>query len=307
MIKVTNINKIFDGRKVVDGVTFQINKGEIVALLGPNGAGKTTTIRMIAGTLPPSSGEILIGGKNLFTGHDEEKANIGYLPENNPLYDFFTVQEYLDFWLRLKNSHQIKSTEAIGSLLEQLGLTEVFYQPINQLSKGFRQRVGLAQALLGQPKILLLDEPTEGLDPNQRREIESLIVGFGKERTIIICSHVLSEVTKICQRVIIINRGKVVADDQVSNLISGDKNRQIITITAEGQNIKANLEQLKGVASVTFQEGSDSAQQTFTIEARSDSDPRSSIFDLAKDKGWRLLELKLIQTSLEDVFADLTK
>lgn len=305
MIKATNLTKIFPGKKVVDDISFQIGKGEIVGLLGPNGAGKTTTIRMIAGTLPPSRGQVLIEGENLFESSQTIKNSIGYLPENNPLYDFLTVEEHLKFWLSLKNFQDENKEQTIDHLVGELGLAEVYYRLIGQLSKGFRQRVGLSQALLGQPKILLLDEPTEGLDPNQRREIETLIKGLGQERTVIICSHVLSEVTKICQRVIIINHGKIVADDQVARLIHGQKNRQILTLIAQGKDIKSTLLSLEGVTSVKIE--NDSGQEKFVVTANGELDLRPAIFNLAKDNGWQLLELKLSEVSLEDVFSDLTK
>lgn len=306
MIRATNLSKMFSGKKVVDGINFQIGKGEIVGLLGPNGAGKTTTIRMLAGILPPSSGEVLVEGKDLFEGDKSEKSPIGYLPENNPLYDFFTVEENFNFWAQLKGLKSEYFLPRRSLLLETLGLEAVYFRPIGELSKGYKQRVGLSQALLSDPSILLLDEPTEGLDPNQRREIETLIKGLGQERTVVICSHVLSEVTKICQRVIIINRGKIVADDQVTNLTTGSKNRQILIIIAQGQNIKSHLQQLPGVVSVKVDD-TETSNQKFTVEAESDIDLRPQIFNLAKDNGWQLLELKLSQISLEDVFSELTK
>lgn len=294
MIKANGLTKIFSGKKVVDDISFQIDKGEIVGLLGPNGAGKTTTIRMIAGTLPPSQGEVLVEG------------SIGYLPENNPLYDFLTVEEHFKFWGQLKGLKWEYFLSRRSLLLETLGLGSVYFRLIGELSKGYKQRVGLSQALLSDPPILLLDEPTEGLDPNQRREIESLIKGLGQERTVIICSHVLSEVTKICQRVIIINKGKIVADDQVGNLTTGNKNRQILTIVAQGQNIESFLQKLQGLISVTV-DAPEHGPQTFTVEAENKSDLRPQIFNLAKENGWQLLELKLSQMSLEDVFVQLTK
>lgn len=218
MIKAVNISKKYSGKTVVDGLNISVTKGEIVGILGPNGAGKTTTIRMIAGTLPPSAGEVLVDGKNIIDGGEEQKNLIGYLPENNPLYENLTVQENLEFWSDIKQIPESQKKLVINNLIKELGLKDVFYRPIGELSKGYKQRVGLSQALIGDPKILLLDEPTEGLDPNQRKEIQNMVSGFGKERTVIICSHVLSEITKMCTRAIIINHGRVVADDSLNNL-----------------------------------------------------------------------------------------
>lgn len=230
MILLQNVGKKFSGRTAVDNVSLEIGRGEIVGLLGPNGAGKTTTIRMIAGTLLPSSGQVFIDAEEL-SQHEEKKSLIGYLPENNPLYENLTVEEHLRFFFELKqmslSRHSGRGPESdpgvaqddrIKSVVKLLSLETVYYRPIGELSKGFKQRVGLSQTLLSDPAILLLDEPTEGLDPNQRREIQDLIKGLGKERTVVICSHVLSEVAKMCQRILIINQGRIVADDRVENL-----------------------------------------------------------------------------------------
>lgn len=302
MIKANKLTKIFSGKKVVDEISFQIGNGEVVGLLGPNGAGKTTTIRMIAGTLPPSRGEVLVEDKNLFVDGDFEKSIIGYLPENNPLYDFLTVEEHLKFWWDLKKDQGENKKQTIDRLVGELGLAEVYYRPIGQLSKGFRQRVGLSQALLAEPKILLLDEPTEGLDPNQRREIESLIKGLGRERTVVICSHVLSEVTKMCQRVIIINQGRIVADDSVEGLTQNSQEKQVVTLVAKGSRIKESLENLPGSLRVQVE-----ASDRFRIESSGPEDARGLIFSLAKNNNWELLELSAVKVSLEEVFGKLTQ
>lgn len=229
MIKLVDISKKFLGKTVVSNLNLSVGKGEIVGLLGPNGAGKTTTIRMITGTLPPSSGQIFIDGEDL-SEHEEKKSLIGYLPENNPLYENLTVEEHLRFWADVKQlTHPSGSGQAIenGELIERavknLSLESVYYRPIAELSKGFKQRVGLSQALLSDPSILLLDEPTEGLDPNQRREIHELVLGLGQDRTVIVCSHVLSEINKMCSRVLIIHQGQLVADGTVKKITESGK------------------------------------------------------------------------------------
>ena len=306
MIKATNLTKKYSGKVVVDGLSLSISKGEVVGILGPNGAGKTTTIRMIAGTLPPSGGEVLVDGKNIFDGNENQKEYIGYLPENNPLYENLTVAENLDFWANIKQIPQTLKKETIEKLVKELGLEEVFYRPINELSKGYKQRVGLAQALIGDPKILLLDEPTEGLDPNQRREIQNLVTGLGKERTVVICSHVLSEITKMCGRAIIINHGKVVADDSVEKLTQSIGGKQVLTLIVKGFGIKEALLALPGVSRVNPESG-DGGKEKYVIEAEGDADLRPQIFELAKNLNWELYELGSEKVSLEDVFANLTK
>lgn len=301
MILIEEVSKNFNGKTVVDALNLQINSGEAVGFLGPNGAGKTTTIRMLAGVLPPSQGKILIDGQNLFDLGAGEKAKIGYLPENNPLYENLTVEEFLNFWLRLK---KIKGEveKGLKNLVKSLGLGEVYYRPISELSKGYRQRVGLSQALLGEPEILLLDEPTEGLDPNQRQDIQNLIKGLGEVRTVIICSHVLSEITKMCRRIIIINQGRVVANDSVEGLTQISQEKQIITLVAKGERIKASLENLAEVTRVQVE-----APDRFRIEAFGPEDLRGRVFSLAKNNNWELLELRAEKVSLEEVFARLTQ
>ncbi|MCL5004322.1 MAG: ABC transporter ATP-binding protein [Patescibacteria group bacterium] len=304
MIKLEGLTKKFLGKTAVNNLNVEINDGEVVGLLGPNGAGKTTTIRMMAGTLPPTSGSVKIFGQNI--SEDEEVKNqIGYLPENNPLYENQTVEEHLNFWAEIKKIPSASRREIIIKLIASLGLKEVYFQPIGQLSKGYKQRVGLSQSLLGDPKILLLDEPTEGLDPNQRREIHHLITGFGRERTVIICSHVLSEITKMCSRVIIINRGEIAADGSVGELAGKFSNLTTITLIAKGFAVKDSLLNLAGVRNVR-QEKDAAGNEHFLIEAEGSNDLRPLIFELAKKDGWQLLELKTEQKSLEDVFAWVT-
>ena len=304
MIELINLTKKYAGKKVVDTINLKISQGEVVGLLGPNGAGKTTTIRMTAGTLPMSSGEVLVENQNILE-HEEVKKLIGYLPENNPLYENLTVEEFLNFWFNLKSLNLKNRSEVISRVIKALDLKEVYYRPITELSKGFKQRTGLAQALLADPKILLLDEPTEGLDPNQRREVSQLILGLGKERTVVICSHVLSEITRMCSRVVIINKGKVVADNTVENLTKLSSDRQVLNLIVSGSGFREELSKLPDIVEVEII--SESMGKTkITIEVGGGRDMRSSIFKLAEEKNWELFELSSGKHSLEDVFTQLT-
>ena len=304
MIELKQIAKQFNQRQVINNLNLTIKEGEIVGLLGPNGAGKTTTVRMIAGVLPPSKGQVSINDIDLFDEEKKSKAKIGYLPENNPVYDDMTVEEFLIFWANIKAMDKSSQSQRIKEVVKKTGLTDVYYRPISELSKGYRQRVGLAQAILDKPDILLLDEPTEGLDPNQRREIHDLITSLGKKRTVIICSHVLSEITRMCNRIIIINHGAIVADSPVAdlgNLGSGN----CYEVMLKGKNIEKALTNLKGVNKIeTIENKPASIYRVFTKSA---NDLRLPIFNLAKEKNWELYELTRKQQDLEALFAQVTK
>ncbi len=304
MIELKQIAKQFNQRQVINNLNLTIKEGEIVGLLGPNGAGKTTTVRMIAGVLPPSKGQVSINDIDLFDEEKKSKAKIGYLPENNPVYDDMTVEEFLIFWANIKTMDKSSQSQRIKEVVKKTGLTDVYYRPISELSKGYRQRVGLAQAILDKPDILLLDEPTEGLDPNQRREIHDLITSLGKKRTVIICSHVLSEITRMCNRIIIINHGAIVADSPVAdlgNLNSGN----CYEVMLKGKNIEKALTNLKGVNKIeTIENKPASIYRVFTKSA---NDLRLPIFNLAKEKNWELYELTRKQQDLEALFAQVTK
>lgn len=307
MIKLSQVSKKFDTQEVINKISLEIKEGEIIGLLGPNGAGKTTTIRMIAGVLPPTKGKVFINNKNIFPTDLEfvEKPDIGYLPENNPIYDDITVEEYLVLWADLKKIPELERQEKIKKAVCSCGLEEVYYRPISELSKGFRQRAGLAQAILSEPEILLLDEPTEGLDPNQRRDIHNLIKGLGKKRTVIISSHVLPEITKMCNRVVIINKGKIVADSPTNKLEKISNGKQIYEIITKGKSIEKDLSSLK----IDFNLNSEKKgeETAWTLETKIKKDLRHDIFKLAIKNKWQLLELARHQENLEDIFADLTK
>jgi len=299
VIELKDISKKFNLITALNQVSFKIKRGEIVGLLGPNGAGKTTTLRIIAGIFPPTSGQVLIDNKDLNKKPAGLKKNIGYLPENNPLYEDLTVEEFLRFWGQIKGLGGSKLKKAVDFVVEETNISSVYYRPIAELSKGFRQRVGLSQAILTKPKILLLDEPTEGLDPNQRQEIKKLIVSLGKQRTVIIASHVLSEISQIAQRMIIINKGRLVADDSVANLRQLKKGIVALEVEIKGRGVLTELRKLAGATKVKKL-----AVNRFLIESKKDL--RENIFNLAKRKSFILLEMFKKQAKLEDVFSQLT-
>jgi ABC-2 type transport system ATP-binding protein len=302
MISLTNISKQFNGVVAVKKISLDIEPGEIVGLLGPNGAGKTTTLRILAGVLPPSSGRVRVDGKN-FEEHDGLlKQTIGYMPENNPLYEELTVEEHLQFWGKVKGIAPEAMAEAIEYAVEKTGIAEVYYRLIGELSKGYRQRVGLAQAILGKPKILILDEPTEGLDPNQRREIQALLNELKESRTVIVSSHVLGEVAKIASRVVIIHQGSVVGDDTPQRLVHVGEGKQVVRVEIKGTGVKKELAALKGVDKVV-----DDGAGWYTLNAAGKKDIRESVYALAVKRKWTLLTLMQVERQLEDVFSELTQ
>lgn len=302
MIQLDKVGKKFGSVTAVRSVSLTIKPGEIVGLLGPNGAGKTTTLRMIAGVIPPTSGQVTIDGKNFIDNEFELKARIGYLPENNPLYEELTVEEHLQFWAAMKHLTGSEKNAAIKFAAEKTGITEVYYRLIGELSKGYRQRVGLAQAILDQPDILLLDEPTEGLDPNQRRDIQALLTALKKERTVIVSSHVLTEISKLAARIVIVSGGKVVGDDKVENLTKDKSGHQVVEVELTGRGVETALKKLKGVMTVTHAGG-----DSYRVEAAGAKDIRGEITKLAAEKKWTLLTIKAVERQLEDVFAELTE
>lgn len=251
MIRLKNVCKEFGEIKAVDDISLSIKKGEIVGFLGPNAAGKTTTLRMIAGVLPPSDGEVVINRKQVSQNKNKLQKNIGYLPENNPLYENLTVEEFLHFFLEIKGVAKKHWNKSIDYIVENTGIEKAFYRPIGELSKGFRQRVGLAQALLTKPKILILDEPTEGLDPNQRTEIHKLIKKLAKKRTVLIASHILPEITKIANRVVIIHKGKKVADGTYKELSKLQKGGTTLEVKVSSGAAIKRIKKIKGVVSVS--------------------------------------------------------
>ncbi len=299
MITLSEVSKRFDKNPVVSNISLSVKEGEIIGLLGPNGAGKTTTLRMIAGILPPSSGTITINNLDI-TMHPEIKSHIGFMPENNPLYDDMTTEEYLSFWANMKGLADEQKKDAISYVVDRCGISEVYFRPIAELSKGYRQRVGFSQAILTKPKILILDEPTEGLDPNQRADISTLIRELSRQRTVIISSHVLSELSKIASRLIVIHKGTVVADATPEKLRTLGQKGQIIELEIDGTGVVKELKQLAGVRSV------ESDKNVYTVHSDSKTDIREALFKLAVRKKWILLTMYKREQAIEEVFSQLT-
>ncbi len=307
LVRLQNVSKSFGDVLAVDGLSFSIGRGEVVGFLGPNGAGKTTTMRMIAQALEPDTGTIEIDGVSITEARLESRRRIGYLPERNPLYGDMLVAEFLEYMGSLRALRGRDLRTHIDRAVEQTGIGDMFYRPIDQLSKGFRQRTGLAQAILSEPDVLVLDEPTEGLDPNQRVEIRKLITDLGADRTVLLSTHVMREVQATCNRLLIINHGKLIADGTVDSLLSGGGSvRVTVELEADAQEALAALEVLPSVARVTL-DAKQGERPRFLVSGASDEDPRPDVFRLARDRNWIVWELRLEREDLEDMFRELTE
>jgi ABC-2 type transport system ATP-binding protein len=305
LLTLYGVSKRFGSVTAVDQVGFAVDRGEVVGFLGPNAAGKSTTMRMITQYLEPDAGEIRLDGIPLDDAGREAKRRIGYLAENNPLYPDMLVAEYLDFIARLREIPPAGRRGAIDRAVTRTGVGSVFYRPIGELSKGFRQRVGLAQAILHEPDLLVLDEPTEGLDPNQRVEIRHLIAEIGRDRTVLLSTHVLPEVQHTCSRLLIIRRGKLVADGPVSQLVAQARGLQQIAVEIAGSGVLEGLRALPGVSALE-EDGMRDGRVRATITARGADDLRPAVFRLAAERGWTLYELRQEGGSLEELFRQLT-
>ncbi len=305
MIEVSNLQKRFNDFWALRGLTFEIKKGEVLGFLGPNGAGKTTTMRILTGYLSATSGRVLINNHDVFDDINYVKQLIGYLPEDNPLYPEMKVYEYLEFLKSLRKLPKAKESR-IREIILTCGLKEVYTRYIGELSKGYRQRVGLAGCLLHDPQILILDEPTNGLDPNQIVEIRNLIKELGKNKTVILSTHILPEVQATCQRMIIINEGKIVARGTVSQLTksAGGKNLIEAEFIGPAETVKRNLLKITGVISVKIMKNDKSCRME--IEFSHNKDIREAIFKTCVKNHWIILELTPKLLSLEDVFKKLT-
>lgn len=300
-IIVSNISKQFGRQLALDNVSFSINPGEIVGLLGPNGAGKSTMMKIITCFIPPSSGDVSVHGFDIREQSLEVRKKVGYLPENNPLYTDMYIKEYLEF---VAGIHQLgkASAERVAEMMEITGLNPEKGKKIGALSKGYRQRVGLAQAMIHDPEVLILDEPTSGLDPNQLMEIRHLISEIGKKKTIMLSTHILQEVEAICSRAIIINQGKIVADDSTAHLLTNAANSEQVMVEFDREVQASGLKTIKGVISVKKAAGF-----TWLIESAKDLDVRQEIFRYAVGNGLTVLSMQKQSSSLEDVFRQLTK
>jgi ABC-2 type transport system ATP-binding protein len=308
MIEVQNLTKRYGRHTAVDDVSFTIEKGEVVGFLGPNGAGKSTTMNILTGYLSASEGDAFIDGMNVLEDPEAIKRKIGYLPESPPVYPEMTVHEYLSFVCRIKGVPKNEITDRIDSGLDTVGIREVYRRLIGNLSKGYRQRVGLAQALMGNPDILILDEPTSGLDPKQIIEIRELIRELGADRTVILSSHILPEVSEICRRVLIINNGVIVADGDPSTMGADlfDASQVIITALADEATTRGVIDGITGVSRVEVLNAMEAGTTEMLVESEKEKDLRESIFSAFSKKGVSLVGLRVKNATLEEIFLELT-
>ena len=302
MIRVENLTKYYGKRLAVDNISFNIAKGEIVGFLGPNAAGKTTTMRILTGFLMPTRGDVWVAGYNMLSHSLEARRHIGYLPEAVPLYRDETVRSYLDFLAEIRGLDKSRRKARIDDVVEICHLEEYADVLIGKLSKGFRQRVGVAQAIIHEPEVLILDEPTIGIDPIQVAMTRQLIKELGKEHTVLLSTHILPEVSMSCERVIIIHEGRIVAEDRIENLSStiGGAKRIRLEVAGPAEKVTERLRQIKGVQRVRY-DGSH-----YTVEYPAGQDLRSQITEAIVQGGWTLLSLESVEMSLEDIFLKLT-
>ena len=308
MISVKGVSKNFGGVKAVDNVSFEVRKGEILGFLGPNGAGKTTTMRILTCFLPPTEGTASVAGHDIFEEPLAVKRRIGYLPEIPPLYPEMTVIDYLNFVARIKGLVGPRIKDRVENVVATCAVSDVREQLIGRLSKGYRQRVGLAQALIHDPEVLILDEPTAGLDPKQIIETRDLIKGLAGQHTIILSTHILPEVSMTCERVVIINKGRVVAEDTPEALVSRLQGSKVLSMTVDGpeEAVYQKVSAVSGVARVDIQPVVDNGTHTFQIETTQGQDVRRELARVVVESGFGLLELKHVGMSLEDIYLQLT-
>ncbi len=305
MIEVSHLDRYFGGYLAVRDVSFTVAEGQVMGFLGPNGAGKTTTMRCLTGYLPPTAGKVVVDGFDVIANPQEVKKRIGYLPETPPLYGDMIVQDYLRFVADLKGVEGRRRNGLVDRAMELCGLGEVKGRLIRNLSKGYRQRVGIAQAIVHEPRVVVLDEPTSGLDPNQVIEVRGVIADLAKERTVILSTHILSEVEKTCRQVTIINEGRIVASDSVERLLQGaDVRRLRVTFAKEAPGAAEELLSVAGVRSATWL--NPDRKTELSVETEVSPDPRSEIARFAVEKGYGLLEFKGATESLESIFRRLT-
>jgi len=304
MISVESVSKRYGGVTAVDQLTFTVQRGEVVGFLGPNGAGKTTTMRMITGTLQPDEGAVLLDGVSVTDEPLAAKRRIGYLPEANPLYDELIVAEYLDYVADLRGLSRSDAKSGIEAAVAETDISQVFYRPVGECSKGYRQRIGLASAILHRPDVLILDEPTEGLDPNQRVEIRRLVSTLGRERTVLLSTHVMQEVEATCSRLVILSQGRLAAEGAVQDLLSKRAGGARYVVEADGSGVAEALAALAGVVGHTSE--STSGRTRVTLDAAEEVELRPAIFGMARDRGWTLWELHRERASLEQLFRSLT-
>jgi ABC-2 type transport system ATP-binding protein len=303
MIEVSNLTKRYAGHTAVSGISFTVQSGEVVGLLGSNGAGKSTTMRILACYMPATSGTVRVAGLDVFSQADEVRRRIGYMPENNPLHPEMRVREYLKFRARLKGLGWRRSRERVDTVTEQCGLTDVSRKIIGHLSKGYRQRVGLADALVHEPELIILDEPTIGLDPRQIRSVRQLIKDLSRNHTVLISTHILSEVEITCNRVLILHEGKILAADTPDNLqkIMGNGSLVVAEIAAPLAELRECWEQMGEVEHFELYPA-EGEYHRCALTPREGADLRPLIFSLARERDWRLRELTRSRHSLEDIY-----
>lgn len=309
MIEINNLVKRYGDKKAVKGISFTVNDGEVLGFLGPNGAGKTTTMNIITGYLSSTSGTVKVNGHDILEEPELAKKEIGYLPENPPLYNDMTVKEYLNFICDLKGVEKARRKNMLDNIVSMVKISDVYDRLIGNLSKGYKQRVGIAQALVGNPSILILDEPTVGLDPNQIIEIRRLIKALSKNHSIVISSHILSEIQEIADRVVIINRGKIAAVDTISDLSKRLSGQSKILLTFRGpiKDAVTKIRTVKGISSaVSRVADSRYSQVELTIAANDTTETRIAVFELMAREGWPILEMRSLDPSLEEVFLSIT-
>jgi len=305
-VVIKNLSKRYGPQKAVDDISFRVNKGEVLGFLGPNGAGKSTTMKIITCYLAPSEGDVEVGGHSILNEPEKVKQLIGYLPENNPLYLDMPVIEYLEFSALLQGVLKSKVRARTREMIKVCGLIGEKHKLIGELSKGYRQRVGLAHAMIHDPEVLILDEPTTGLDPNQIVEIRRLIKELGKEKTVILSTHNLPEVEATCDRILIISKGKIVADGTATNLRSQAKGRDIIQLKIEDGSASDIAAALVRIPYITKVDAVMGKENTFVLQADKMGTPKRDIFKVCVEHGWVLTEMTTTETRLEDIFHDLT-
>ncbi len=307
MIEVKNVTKKYGSFKAVDDISFEVNDGEIVGFLGPNGAGKSTTMNMITGFIDTTEGEIIINGNDISKKPRKAKKQIGYMPEGVPLYNDLTVKEFVNYMAELKLVNARHRQEKVEKVIEETGLKEVENKLIRNLSRGYKQRVGLAGALVGDPKVIILDEPTVGLDPKQITEIRDLIKELGKNHTVILSTHILSEASQICEKVIIINKGKIIAIDTPENLekkvIKG--NAILITVEDPKNNMENLKEKMPDILDIKLEKQIEDGTKQYLITSKKDSDIRKQLFEILPKEDIVIFELKKVEATLEEAFIKL--
>lgn len=305
-IVIERLTKKYGVQRAVDDISFRVKTGEVLGFLGPNGAGKTTTMKAITSYLVPDAGEIWVGEFSVFQNPDAVKKVIGYLPEHNPLYPEMAVIDYLRFVAELHGIDKSRIRERILEMVAVCGLEGEKHKKINELSKGYRQRVGLAQAMIHDPEVLILDEPTSGLDPNQIVEIRELIKKIGREKTVILSSHILAEVEATCDRILIISKGKIVADGTSEDLRKHAQGKEILHLTIEDADKNEVIQALQALETVDLADVMKGKENSYEVQSRPEISSRKAVYKLCVEKGWVLTEMTPIVTKLEDIFHELT-